>query len=576
MSYLDYLVMFFYILGIFAVGALYGKRIKNTKDMFAAGGQSPWWVSGLSGFMTMFSAGTFVVWGGIAYKYGIIAVSINICYGIAALLTGYYVAGRWRKLGVTTPAEYLELRFGKAAIQFYTWIMMIYRLAGVAVALYSLAVVLTALMPLGAGNIFRDALTGNLDIVWAILLFGSVVVIYTMIGGLWAVLMTDVLQFLVLNMAVLFVIPLSFIDAGGFAEVVKTVPDGFFNLTGGGYTWLFLVGWVAIHFFMLGAEWAFVQRYLAVPSKKDARKSSYLFGILYIVSPILWLLPPLLYRSIEPNINPEEAYILACKNVLPAGMLGLMVAAMFSATASMVSSQLNVFAGVLTYDFYHKRFKPKATENHLVHTGRMITILLGIILIILAIMVPHLGGAEDVVISVTSLLVTPLLLPSVWGLFSKRITQNDIWPTAIISFGLGFIVKFGLISGGWFKNIENMNAMSDWISLNLRSLEIVVGVILPAVIMTALELRRSVVSEGWKRIDKLSALEEKHIEMQPSALPAKIVAWALGVCTLLMVVLWIIDQDIVLLLFGALMAIITGLSAWLAYRIKQEKVTIQT
>jgi Na+/proline symporter len=103
---------------------------------------------------------------------------------------------------------------------------------------------------------------------------------------------------------------------------------------------------------MIGADWAFAQRFLCVPSKKDARKSAYLFGILYLVSPLLWLLPPMIYRVVDPTADPEQAYILSCMSVLPVGMLGLMVAAMFSATASMVSSQLNVFSGVLTHDLY--------------------------------------------------------------------------------------------------------------------------------------------------------------------------------------------------------------------------------
>jgi len=77
--------------------------------MFAAGGQSPWWTSGLSAFMTMFSANTFVVWGGIAYKMGLVAVIINLMYGVAALLVGYFVAGRWKNLGIETPAQFIHL-----------------------------------------------------------------------------------------------------------------------------------------------------------------------------------------------------------------------------------------------------------------------------------------------------------------------------------------------------------------------------------------------------------------------------------------------------------------------------------
>ena len=103
----DYLVLTLYMLGVLAVGLLFARLNRSASDMFAAGGQSPWWASGLSGFMTMFSAGTFVVWGGIAYKFGFVAVAINLCYGVAALAVGYFVAGRWKRLGIRTPAQFI-------------------------------------------------------------------------------------------------------------------------------------------------------------------------------------------------------------------------------------------------------------------------------------------------------------------------------------------------------------------------------------------------------------------------------------------------------------------------------------
>ena len=96
----DYLTLLLYVAGIFVISTLSAGRTSSQKDMFSAGRQSPWWASGLSGFMTMFSAGTFVVWGGIAYELGFVAVMINTCYGIAALLVGYFVAGRWNELRI--------------------------------------------------------------------------------------------------------------------------------------------------------------------------------------------------------------------------------------------------------------------------------------------------------------------------------------------------------------------------------------------------------------------------------------------------------------------------------------------
>ena len=161
MQWVDFVVLLVYLVGVLIVGMVLAARNKTTAEMFAAGGQSPWWVAGLSGFMTMFSAGTFVVWGGIAYKHGMVAVAINICYGLAALLVGWTVAGKWKQSGIKSPAEYVELRFGRAALHFYTWAIMLFKIIGTAVALYSLCVLMVAIIPLAEGNPLRDAATGS-------------------------------------------------------------------------------------------------------------------------------------------------------------------------------------------------------------------------------------------------------------------------------------------------------------------------------------------------------------------------------------------------------------------------------
>ena len=547
MSSFDYTTLFLYILGVFAIGVVSAGRITDQKDMFAAGGEAPWWASGLSGFMTMFSAGTFVVWGGIAYKMGVVAVLINTCYGIAALLAGYLVAGRWNRLGVTTPAEYIRLRFGKTGLHFYTWTMMLKKMLAVAVSLYSLAILLVALIPLEEGNIFRDAMTGNLSLTWAILLFGFIVVIYTMIGGLWAVLMTDVLQFIVLTLVVFMVAVLMIVGIGNIGEFTAKLPETFFSPTSGDYGWLFLSGWVIINFFIIGAEWAFVQRFIAVKSPKDARKSAYLFGIMYLATPILWLLPPLLYRGVDPSANPEQAYILAAKSVLPVGVLGLMFAAMFSATASMVSSQLNVFAGVLTNDFYRPWLNPEASGRILVKVGRMFTAVLGLILIGTALYIPNMGGAEKVIISINSLLVVPLLAPALWGMFSRRIGIADMLIVALTSFGIGALLNFGL-------GIKN------------SSIDVLVGVIFPLLMLWGIEwLRKGATNPGWTAVENqhqasLALSKASEVVKPYDTFPGKIVVVSLIVCALSLFFLTFLSDSgqMIIAIFGIALLLIAG------------------
>jgi Na+/proline symporter len=368
------------------------------------------------------------------------------------------------------------------------------------------------------------------ELVTAILIFAAVVVLYTMIGGLWAVLMTDVIQFIVLNVAVVFVVALILFDIGGLGGFVAQAPEGFLSFTSGPrYTWFFLFGWVAIHYFMIGAEFAFVQRYLCVPTPRDARRGTVLFGVLYLFSPFLWLLPPLLWRVQSPipegatdeiiRALKEEAYIRSCKNVLPIGMIGLMMAAMFSATASMISSQLNVFSGVLTHDIY-RPLRKAVTDRGLLRAGRVFTLLLGAMIAVVALCIPMLGGAEKTIISITELMVVPLLAPILIGLLSKKVNVGALWLTAGICIPLGLALHFELIT-------SPQDGMGKWLFDQSKTF---VGVVLPIVIVLIAHLRASGVDRHWHNIESLQANEreaEANQSGEADGTPAKIVGWSM-------------------------------------------------
>ncbi|MFD0325222.1 sodium:solute symporter family transporter [Lysobacter gummosus] len=115
-------------------------------------------------------------------------------------------------------------------------------------------------------------------------------------------------------------------------------------------------------------------------------------------------------------------------------MLGLMMAAMFSATASAISGQINVFAGVLTEQFYRRVFRPGASERNLVAAGRWFALLIGAALVAVALLVPVMGGAERIVLTLTGMLFGPLMAPTIWGLLSGRIGMAAVTASA----GLGF------------------------------------------------------------------------------------------------------------------------------------------
>lgn len=557
----DWIVLSFYLVATVGIGVMLGRKVKNTSDLFAAGGASPWWASGLSAFMTMFSANTFVVWGGMAYEHGIVAIMVNLCYGVAALLAGYTVAGKWKQLGIRTPAEFVERRFGKGALHFYTWSMMIYRLVGAAGALYAIATLTVAVThgdntAAGVGGMPSELVT-------AILIFAAIVILYTMIGGLWAVLLTDVIQFIVLNVAVIFVVAMILFDIGGLGGFIAQAPEGFLALTSGSYTWFFLFGWVAIHYFMIGAEFAFVQRYLCVPTPRDARRGTMLFGVMYLFSPFLWLLPPLLWRVQSPipegatedmiRALKEEAYIRSCKNVLPIGMVGLMMAAMFSATASMISSQLNVFSGVLTNDIY-RPLRKHITDKRLLSAGRGFTLLLGSLIAAIALCIPRLGGAERVIISITEMMVVPLLAPILIGLLSRKVNTRALWFTGGICIPLGLALQFQLITP------PADNALGQWLFAQSRTF---VGVVMPMTIVLIAHFRARGIDARWHNIESLQAIETEAAAKQPGkadTTPAKIIGWMMAALGAGMLCLLPVNpgQRGVILLFALLIAATGG------------------
>ena len=503
---IDYIVIVLYFLGLIAVSVLVSRSIKSSADMFIAGRNSSWWLSGMSTYMTLFSASTFVIWGGVAFRSGFVAVLIGNILGFASFFVGRYLSGKWREMKIKSPGEYLTIRFGKRSLNFYTLLGIIGRGFHTAVALYAIAIVMSTLMTLPEGHFMADA-SGHLAVSWAIVILGIITLLYTILGGFLAVLMTDVIQFGVLITVVIFMIPLSINAIGGLDNFVANAPEGYFTPVSAEYPWFWLILWFFVNSFTIGGDWPFVQRYISVPTVSDAKKSTYLVGALYLLTPLIWYFPAMVFRQIEPTANPEQAYILMSDHVLMKGMLGVMLAAMVSATLSTVSGTLNVFANVFTYDIYGQKH-PEVGEKGLIRIGRIFTFAFGAAIIALALLIPYAGGAEKVVVTILTMIIGPLYIPSVWGVFSKRLTQKHLLTAMIITYACSI---FGLA----FKFSDAVRANFEWINPNV--LESVIGTVVPVILLAIMELwakHKGTIDPGYARVQ---AILDPQADTEPSA-----------------------------------------------------------
>lgn len=461
MNILDYITIILFSIGVLITGVSFSKTGKDMKSFFSGGGNVPWGMSGLSLFMGFFSAGTFVVWGSIAYSYGMVSIIIQLTMAVAGYAVGTWIAPRWHRTHSLTAAEYITGRLGVKTQKTYTYIFFAVSVFTTGSFLYPVAKIVEV--------------TTGIPLTTAIFALGAFSMVYVALGGLRGVVVTDVLQFVILFAAVVIAVPLAFDKIGGVGTFFEKVPEGFFELFEGEYTPGFVIAFAIYNMFFLGGNWAYVQRYTSVKTERDSRKTGWLFGVLYTISPILWMLIPMIYRVYNPSLSGlenEGAYLLMCKEAMPDGLLGLMLGGMIFATASSLNATLNISAGVVTNDIF-KRMRPDASEKTLMNVARISTWGFGIMAIIVALLIRSMGGIVNVVISVAALTGVPVYLPVIWSLFSKRQTARTILSATFISLAINLIFKF----------------VTPHFGLALdRTWEMIVGTAVPVILLAGIEV----------------------------------------------------------------------------------------
>jgi len=467
LAFPDIVVLVLYCAIIVAVGAWFGRRQANMQDYFLGGRRIPWWAAGLSIIATETSALTFIGAPATAYATDWQYFQLAIGSVLARFLLAFLLINVFYTSKVFTPYGYLQKRFGDGTKNAAAGVFILGRVFASAFRLLGFAIAIKVVL--------------NLPLSMAILITGVVAVLYTYLGGIRAVIWTDVLQGAVFMggacITIYFLIKGIPGGWGGFMAVSEashkllTFDSGF---DAGGFKWNdaynLVTGFIGGCFLTLathGTDHDMVQRMLTCKDSKGGRRSLVLSGLLNFPVVVIFLLIGSLlfvyYRTVPVSYAlPEQyKYIFPTFIVrgLPVGLSGLIIAGLVAAAMSSLDSALSALASTTVVDFYRPYIRRDASEAHYLKVSRGLTVFWGAVLVGVALSV---GATEDILAA--GLGVMTLFYGSLLGVFLlARFTErgNTLTNTTGMALSILFLVflnnkaailtALGITEGGLFE-----------------------------------------------------------------------------------------------------------------------------
>jgi SSS family transporter len=437
----DYVVIAVYLAALVAMGFYFSRREKTTKDFFLGGRRVPWWAAGLSIYGTQLSAITFMAIPAKAFATNWVYYVGNLMIFAMAPVVIYLYLPFFRRLDVTTAYEYLEKRFNVATRLLGSLSFILFQLGRMGIVMYLPALAL--------------ATVTGIDIYLCIAVMGLLATVYTVLGGIEAVIWTDVLQVIVLLGGALVSLCLiaGAVD-GGFAGILTTARDaGKLHMIdrGGDITttviWVVVIGALLQNLVSYTSDQAVVQRYLTTKNEKAAARSIWTNAILCIpgsvlffgVGTALWAF----YRAQPELLNPagrtDDIFPWFIAGQLPTGVAGLVIAGLFAAAMSSLDSSMNSMATAITTDWY-RRFKRDADDARCLRLARVLTVLLGIAGTGVAL---FMAGLQSKSMLDNYMKVIGLFGGGLAGLFAAGIfTRRTSGPGAVVGFLASAVILF--------------------------------------------------------------------------------------------------------------------------------------
>lgn len=434
LSLADYLIIAGYFLISILIALYYSKRAgKSSEEFFLSGRNLPWYLAGLSMVATTFAADTPLAVTELVAKNGISGNWVWWNFALGGVLTVFFFAKLWRRSGIMTEVEFIELRYSGKPAKFLRGFRAVY--LGLFMNVIIIGWVNNAMVTV-LQEIFQiDASR----ILFYVFMCMALVAVYSAISGLWGVVVTDAFQFILAmgGSIILAVIIVNAPEVGGLSGLQEKLPPHVFEFfprvgeTPGGVSGVFAMT-VAAFLAYIGVQWwsswypgsepggggYIAQRMLSAKDEKHSLWATLFFQTAhYAIRPWPWILVALSALVLYPELGADEkklGYVKAINEFLPSGLKGLMIAAFFAAYMSTVATQLNWGTSYLVNDLYKRFLKKSGDEKHYVFISRVFTLLLMVVSAVVTTFITRISGAWEFIIECGAGLGLVLILRWYW------------------------------------------------------------------------------------------------------------------------------------------------------------------
>lgn len=454
LSVFDWITIALFFIVTFGIGFYYSRKETTARDYFLAGNKAGWFAVGASIFATNISSEHFIGLAGSGAAGGLPVAAYELAAVFCLFTLGWVFLPYYLKSKVYTMPEFLERRFNPESRWILTTISLLaYVFTKISVALF-------------AGAILFKAVIGWPPLISAVFLVIATGV-YTVTGGLSAVIYTNTMQAIVLIGGSVVLTLTGLAKVGGFEGLRASLPPDFFHMIKPASDMVYPWTGTTFGIFILGV-WYFctdqviVQRALGAKNLAHARLSTFFAAALKLLPLFILVLPGLIARVLWPQelqADPDMAYPLIVTRLMPVGLSGLMIAALLAALMSSLSAVFNSCSTLITMDVYRK-FRPNASEKSLVSFGRWATV---VIVIVSIAWIPMIRLLSDQIFlylqSVQSYVGAPITAVFLTGILWKRATGK----AAVITLVTGLVIGMTRLT----LDILGKTGMTDFGPLNI-------------------------------------------------------------------------------------------------------------